>query len=374
MAMRVLITMRRWNDLTGAELYVKDLALELQRQGHFTAVYTSSMGRIAEELQSCGIPVTDSLHSLDFQPDVIHGHHRYETLLALQRFRSTPGIFVCHHHDYWVDDAPLHSRILRFCGVSRLCLETLLRSGAPSDRVLQVYNFVDMQRFKRRSHLPAKARRALVFSNYASEDTFLPAVEEACRQTGLELTVLGTGVGRPAVRPEDLLAEYDIIFAKAKAAMEGIAVGAAVILCDFGGVGPMVTTEKIPDLRKLNFGFEALTAPHTVEVISSRIREYDAEEATKASDLFRSTAGLDAAARDTVQIYKEVVEEYERSGIRTSGVSDVKCIASMPIYRMGYGLSAAWKSIPQSRRTMMSSSKLFKAVRNGFRRIARGVS
>ena len=38
---------------------------------------------------------------------------------------------------------------------------------------------------------------------------------------------------------------YDIVFAKARAAIEAMAVGAAVIVCDFDGVGPMVSTENV---------------------------------------------------------------------------------------------------------------------------------
>ena len=51
-------------------------------------------------------------------------------------------------------------------------------------------------------------------------------------------------------QPERVLGRYDIVFAKAKAAMEAMAVGAAVVLCDFGGVGPMVTWADFDRLRR----------------------------------------------------------------------------------------------------------------------------
>ena len=51
-------------------------------------------------------------------------------------------------------------------------------------------------------------------------------------------------MARIAESPELLLPKYEIVFAKGKAAMEAMAVGTAVILCDFSGVGPMVSSTR----------------------------------------------------------------------------------------------------------------------------------
>jgi len=51
------------------------------------------------------------------------------------------------------------------------------------------------------------------------------------------------------------------VFAKGKAALESLAVGAAVVLCDARGVGPMVTSSQLDHLRPLNFGLRALRDP-----------------------------------------------------------------------------------------------------------------
>ena len=39
-----------------------------------------------------------------------------------------------------------------------------------------------------------------------------------------------------------LTGDYDLVFAKARCALEAMAVGAAVVLCDTHGLGPMVTS------------------------------------------------------------------------------------------------------------------------------------
>ncbi len=308
MGLRVLITNVTLMTRSGTELYTRDLALELARQGHEPAVLTSATGAIADELRQAGIPVTTSLRSLPFKPDVIHGHHG-ETLTAVLSFPTVPAIFVCHSHTSWHEDPPIHPRIRRYLGVSEICVARLRESGIPEERIQLSLNFVDTARFAPRSPLPQNPRKALVFSNYANSRTHLPVIAEACREAGLVLDVVGQGVGNSVARPEDLLAEYDIIFAKAKAAMEAIAVGAMVVLCDFSGVGPMVTSAEFDRLRQQNFGFAALRDPLEPGYVTRQIARYDPVEAARVQGLLRASAGLDGAVSRLVDMYQQVIDE-----------------------------------------------------------------
>lgn len=372
MCLRVLITNYSLTSFTGAELYVRDVALELRRQGHQPAVYTSWLGKVSDELAAAGILVTNSLRRLDFRPDIIHGHHRYETLSAALRFSDVPALFICHDHTQWSDCPPLHSRILRYFGVSELCVERLRASGVSDDKIGHLYNFVDLQRFKSRPRLSAQPRKALVFSNYATTDTYLPAIAEACRQAGLELTVVGNGVGNSVERPEEILGQYDIVFAKAKAAMEAMAVGNAVVLCDFGGVGPMVTSENFARLRPLNFGFQALTEPHTSENVLRQIARYDAEDAERVCRQLRSCAGLDHAVSELVGIYQQVIAKYESQRPIRGGMRDVGCRAMMTRYCVAYRAMKLWKSLSPEHRQTVGNLRGLNAVRRGIRRILCG--
>jgi hypothetical protein len=307
MGLRVLITNWCVNLRTGTEVYVQDLALELRRQGHEPAIHTLVPGPLAEQIRSADIPIFDNLKSPPFRPDVIHGHHYHPTMKALARFSGVPAIFICHDHTSPHDGTPFHPRIRRYFGVSRLCLDRLRAEGAPEARFLA--NFVDLGRFRPRPPLPERPRRALLFSNYARQETQLPAVTEACRQAGIELDVVGGGVGRTIEHPEDILGDYDVVFAKAKAAMEALAVGAAVVLCDYGGVGPLVTAAEFDRLRPLNFGFQSLTDPLDPARIVRQLARYDAADAARVRDLMRSTSGLADSARRLTDTYREVVAE-----------------------------------------------------------------
>lgn len=366
MGLRILITNHRLEEYCGTELYVRDITLELKRQGHIPAVYTPWLGEVSAELSKAGITVTNSLKKLDFAPDIIHGHHRIETLSALLRFPTTPAIFICHNHSSWEEIPPIHPRIHRYFGVSDVCIEKLHTSGVPRIKTGRIYNFVDLQRFKPRPPLPQKPQKALVFSNYASNDSFLPVIAEACAQAGLELDIIGRGVGKQIAHPEEILGQYDIVFAKAKAAMEAIAVGCAVVLCDFGGLGPMVTSEDFERLRPLNFGIQALTEPHTVENVLRQIRRYDPQDAEQFRDMFRSCAGLDSAVSSLIETYQQAIEEHQAIKPSNSRLPDIKSYTTIARYIPAYKAMKLWKSLSPEQRQALGTLK------QGVRRILCG--
>ena len=254
MGYHVLITNCILRGRSGTTLYVRDLALALQQLGHRPEVLTMTLGAVSDELRAAGIRVVTRVRDLEARPDVIHGHHHLPTLAALSYFPDVPALYICHDHTSAFDRTPLHPRILRYFGVSQVCVERLIREGVAPERAELITNFVDMERFRPRPALPERPRRALVFSNYAHSSTYLPIVEEACRRCGLELDVVGSGVGNAVAQPEHMLGGYDIVFAKAKAAMEAMAVGSAVVICDTSGVGPLVTAAAFDALRPLNNG------------------------------------------------------------------------------------------------------------------------
>ena len=316
MALRVLITNIELWPPSGTVIFVRDLALELQRRGHSAAVFSSTSGGVAEELRDAGIEVIDRLERVSWTPDIIHGHHHAPTLIALRRWPSGPAIFVCHDHRSPDDRPPIHPSIRRYFGVSRVCVERLVADGVPEGRADLLLNFVDLVQFAPREPLPAKPRRALVFSNYANDDGYLPAVHAACDTAGLELDAAGAGVGSIVRKPGQLFGQYDIVFAKAKAAMEAMAVGTAVVLCDFDGVGPMVTTAEFDALRPLNFGHAALGNPLQPEALLREINRYDATDAALVRDRLRASASLVAAAERLEQIYETVIEEHRHEEAR----------------------------------------------------------
>ena len=104
-------------------------------------------------------------------------------------------------------------------------------------------------------------RHARWCSATAPAARYLDAIRQACAAQGIAVDVAGYRAGTVLGRPQDVLGQYDLVFAKGKAALEAAAVGAAVVLADVTGIGEMVTTANFAALRPLNFGLRALRAP-----------------------------------------------------------------------------------------------------------------
>ena|SRR2546425_557859 len=313
--MRILITNNTLDIRAGSELYVRDLAIALLKRGHMPIAYSTKLGEIAQEIRAATVPVIDNLEALAAPPDVIHGHHHLDTMTALLRFPGVPAVYFCHGWLPWEETPPRFPRILRYVAVDYLCRDRLLfEHGIPEDRIRVLLNFVDLERFKPRGPLPARPQRALIFSNYAAEDTQIPAVRDACARRGLTTEVVGLGAGNACARPEEILGGYDLVFAKGKAALESLAVGVAVILCDEKGLGPMVTSGELDRVQPLNFGLRTLREPLHADAVERQIARYDAEDAAKVSRLVRANAGTNAVVDQIVSLYEEIIAENTRSG------------------------------------------------------------
>ena len=311
--LRILITNNSLAMRAGSELYVRDLATALLARGHTPIAYSTELGDVARELRAATVPVIDDLEALGAAPDLIHGQHHLETMTAILRFPGVPAIYVCHGWAPWQEAPPRSPRILRYVAVDHACRDRLVfEHGISEERVRVLFNFVDLERFAPRAPLPARPTRALVFSNAASERTHVGVLREACARAGIALDVVGLDAGNPSSSPETLLGAYDLVFAKARAALEALAVGAAVVLCDAAGAGPMVTTAALDRLRALNFGIRTLREPLVPEVLAREIARYDPADAAQVSRRIRAEAGREAAVDEIVGIYGEVLAEHAR--------------------------------------------------------------
>jgi glycosyl transferase family 4 len=313
--LRILLTNTSLIHRAGSELYLYELATRLLERGHSPVAFSPRLGPLAEEMRKATIPVVDRLDAIGEPPDLIHGQHHVETMSALLHFPGVPAVFVCHGWLPWEEDPPQFPRILRYLAVDHTVRERLVsEKGIPPDLVDVVLNFVDLERFQPRASLPPAPRRALVFSNQAHEGTHLPAVREACSRFGIEVDVAGIASGQSVTEPEKLLPAYDLVFAKGRAALEALAVGTAVVLCDATGAGPLVGSADLDRLRPLNFGIRTLRHPVAADYLASQIERYDAADAAEASQRIRASAGIEEAVDRLVEIYDRVLAEHRKRG------------------------------------------------------------
>lgn len=310
----VLITNVRLDGRTGTETWVEAFALELQRQGHRPVVYTPRGGPIADALRAATIPVVHDPRDLAQAPDVIHGHHTNPTLTALLAWPGVPAVFLIHDWSAWHDVPVRFPRIRRIVPVDETCADRALEAGFADDEVQVVLNFVDVERHRPRGPLPSRPRRAVLLDNQATRENHGGVVAEACARAGLELDIVGAAAGTLTGRPEALLPGYDLVFAKAKAALDAMATGCAVVLVHEQGVGGLVTSERFDGLRALNFGRRTLTGPVTADTLGDAIVAYDPADAAVVSGRVRAEASVAQAATRFVALYRAVIAEQAAAG------------------------------------------------------------
>ncbi len=294
----------------GSELWIRDVARALVARGHRPAAFTLVPGVVADELRAATVPIVTDLANFSGRPDLIHGHHHVETLIAALHFPGVPIVHVCHGWIPWEEKPLRHPAIVRYVAVDDTCIDRLtLEEGIPVDRIDRLLNFVDLDRFLPRGPLPVRPRRALVLSNHAREDGFVRMIREACGKEGIDVEIAGFASGRVLDRPELAMQDVDLVFAKARAALEALAVGCSVILTDAVGAGPLVTLADLDRLRAANLGIRVLQRPHSVAWYREQIAAYDPRDAAQVATRVRADAGLEPAIDRLLEIYARALND-----------------------------------------------------------------
>lgn len=310
--MNLLITNIELTVPGGTVTYVLDLCEGLKKRGFTIEVFTHYIGEIGEDIRNSGINVVTNLDELLYTPDIIHAHHYLTVLEILQKFPDTPVVYLIHNRRSPHDYAIRHEQILKYVAVDYNCYERILNAGIPPEYTTVIHNWVNTEKFKLRKDFQPKPRAALVFSNYASQQNYYKAIVTACDAARLQLDVIGKSMGNSIRNPEDHLQKYDLVFAKAKAAIEALATGAAVILCDSSGLGEMVTSRKLEYFRDFNFGGKLLTRPAKPNLILEEIMKFDREENELNAGRIRTLSSFDISCDKLVELYTSTVLAYSR--------------------------------------------------------------
>ncbi len=179
--------------------------------------------------------------------------------------------------------------------------------------------------------MPPDSQCALVFTNTsAPSDPSVETIRCACRRFGIErIDVTGLTAGNPVAAPEKLLGGYDLVFAKARCALEAMATGCAVIVADIAGLGGYVSTDNVADMRRLNFGVRTMQqATVTEETILRELDRYDAMDAEQVSNYIRAQADMETAVDRWLSVYERTLAGHKDSGKREDMCADRLSAAS----------------------------------------------
>ncbi len=148
------------------------------------------MGPVADILSQGGIQSVGELREIpvDWKPDVIHGHHEWETSLAALRFPESPIISFCRGVHAWQEAPCTAPNVVNFAVVDTGCRDRLIKDERiPESEIEMVLNGIDLSRFEERTEYRPKVESVLVFSNYARDDNYLDLIRRACAAEGVAL-------------------------------------------------------------------------------------------------------------------------------------------------------------------------------------------
>ncbi|HWS70915.1 MAG TPA: hypothetical protein VN605_02320, partial [Thermoanaerobaculia bacterium] len=111
------------------------------------------------------------------------------------------------------------------------------------------------------------------------------------------------------------------VFAKARCAIEGLAAGCAVIVCDAQGLCGLVTTSSLEAMRQLNFGARTLRRAITAIDIGGEIDRYDPADAATVCARIRQSADSDLLADQFIALYDELCAQPPADGDELLAVS-----------------------------------------------------
>lgn len=298
---------------SGTETHLRDHALAFLRRGHEVMVYAPVAGPLAAEIARAGGEVRAKLGDFSRAPDIIHGNHHLQLAETLLHFRETPAVSMCHGVTGWEARIPRFPRVQFNLAVDWNCREHVSReTGLGLADIPVVPNTVDTDLFLPRDSLPAKPRRALIFGTVVrGRRSYLHVVKTACAQSGLTVDVIGEGAGAITGRPESVLPQYDIVVAKARCALEALAVGCHVILCSYPGLGPTITAENFEKLYDWNLGARLLTERVALEAIRQRIQAYDPARTLALREVVRSACSVKRSADQLLDIYARAIARFQ---------------------------------------------------------------
>src|SRR6185437_7267820 len=162
--MKILITNNTLGNLGGSEWVVVELARVLASRGHDVAACSSQIGEAGAILKEMAIPAIPNPFDSPFKPDIIHGQHHLDTMRALCAFPDVPAIYHCHGYLPWVEEPPVHPRILHYVGMCSVVSDRIrLSRGLTDQNVMTVPNWVDLDRFRIVRKPAEKPGKALLY-------------------------------------------------------------------------------------------------------------------------------------------------------------------------------------------------------------------
>ncbi|MEO6824306.1 MAG: hypothetical protein ABI167_06185 [Nitrosospira sp.] len=310
--MKILLTNNTLANLGGSEWVVVELARALASRGHEVAACSSQIGEAGAILKEMAIPAIPNPFDSPFKPDVIHGQHHLDTMRALCAFPDVPAIYHCHGYLPWVEEPPVHPRILHYVGMCSVVSDRIrLSCGLTDQNVMTVANWVDLDRFRSIRKPAKKPRKALLYLRTFDRNSWHAAqLRQAFESMDIKLD-LGLPQGDTR-EPEVVLPEYDIVLSSGRSALEAMASGCAVLPISRSSCLDLVDLGNFDSFQSQNFSPRLSTGQFNAESIANAISAYDPVRIAALTAAVRSQCTLDGAADVLESLYARTVEDFSK--------------------------------------------------------------
>jgi hypothetical protein len=239
----------------GGDSYIVTVAEQLNRLGHGVTIFAPDGGALDTSVAHRGLRVKRSAGELPDRCDVVMAQDTGTAYELAGRHPRTPQVFCATSELVDFQMPPQLPGVSAAVIALSERLARRLRALAMRPRIVRLRQPVDTERFAPLEAIRDRPRRALVLGNWL-RGRRLELLEEAWGHAGLELRRAGID-GDWTDRPERVMGDADIVVAKGRAAIEGMACGRAVYVYDFAGVDGWVTPERYQALEGDNFAGRA---------------------------------------------------------------------------------------------------------------------
>ncbi len=221
--LNILIGCLNFNDFTGSELHVYELAKGLRQEGHNVTISSNVGGEMEKKAKLLGIntctpqeppgfklgddktqvngpdgkPLTMRKGQLyrvsDFNFDIMHLHHKPITEHFLKLYPTTPVVCTIHSEVIELEHPVKDDRITKYICIRPEIQEFIIsRFDIDKDKTSVVYNPFDTNRFKNYP-LPKSDKKRVLFVgtiDYLRQDSIIDLVNET-EKNGEELWIVG---------------------------------------------------------------------------------------------------------------------------------------------------------------------------------------
>lgn len=299
--MRVVVVNERLAKRTGTELAAWEVGRALSRRGHTVTVTAPVLGPLAEEIAKEGVVRVAPLNAIGDHPDIIHLNHLSSVSEITDRFPGAP--ILMQWHTLVPADFNIPDEISVVCGVTPIINKQIaLYTGRKPDALLG--NFVDLSQFApRMAPLPDAPRKWLLVGQQRGSRRVVWAVLRAAMARRARLTLVGPRFFRRVANLPAYAAEFDLVIASGRCALESLAAGASVIVGDAKGVGDIITPKNVELYRTGNFSCGTFDGPMTYSKLLAAVDQYDPEAASSATRWIREEAAIEHGVSHLEQLY-----------------------------------------------------------------------